>query len=894
MELLALRCAEAASILVPPEILTASSLVRRLTQSQEDDLERADLLSCALAWAEAIKAADGAHQEALFRRPGVDEPTPGLSTYVALGRHLHQIWTDLGGAGLTFRDVKKTLGERFPHIADFEIPRWDVLEGLHRKAASILAGHGLIDPTDSLIEKAHAGDLVSDRKIVLVGVAEMPRVVADFLHRLPQPPTALVFAPESEREGFDELGILKPAHWANRKIALEAGQIHAVERDRDQALRAAQVVKAWRTAGVAPDQITIAVPDANALPRLREALETEQIEVRTAQGRLTSDAPAFQLLRAVSAYLDHAPNEPPRYDAVATLIRLPDFPGISASLWPELDRFSTTHLPARFDPGSVVEPSELVHQIHANLRRVIDLDAEERGPQEMADWTLRFLNRVYGQRQEHANSPEGRLAVQALSLIRDVLVESSQGRIPWPERIRPTDFLSVILSFLGEQSVPEPSAATAIQVVGWLELIEDDAPAVVVASFHEGSVPESVSSDPFLPGALRQALALSDNAMRFARDAYGLAAIVGSRSEGRGGVALLAPRFDSGENPTRPSRLLLAGLVGESLAQRVWHLAGRRSPEPQLPLVGGPGFDPAPVLPRPPMERVHVTAFRQYIESPRKFYFQQVLRLKAENDASTELQGADVGTLVHEVLATFGADVAVRDSADEHAIYDFVSSQFDRMVRERFGKWAQPAIEIQIEEVRKRLAGFARVQAALVHDGWSVRYVEGNARLECDLTADAPPGALRLSGKIDRIDYHAGQQKWRIIDYKTSAKGREPLAEHRKRSGEWKDLQLPLYLRLAAPYAAAHWETDLIPDNCELTYFLLPEEEGDARISQPFPPDMVAEGWQEAAQLAAKILRGEFDPNPPLDTQWNEPALLALCGQVGIVSGEPALVEREA
>ncbi len=552
MELLALRCAEAGSILVPPEILTASSLVRRLTRSQEDDLERADPLSCALAWAVAIRAADGAHQDTLFRRPGVDEPAPRLSTLVALGRHLHQIWTDLGGAGLTFRDVKKTLGERFPHIADFEIPRWDVLEGLHRTSATILAGHGLVDPTDSLIKKARTGELISDRKVVLVAVAEMPKVVTDFLRRLTQPPTALVFAPESERDGFDELGVLKSAHWANRKIILEAGQIHAVERDRDQALRAAQIVKTWREAGVAPDQITVAVPNAAALPRLREALETEQIDVRTAQGRLTSDAPAFQLLRAVAAYLDHAPDEPPRYDAVATLIRLPDFPGISASLWPALDQFSTTHLPARFDPDSVIEPSELVHQIHANLHRVIDLGADELTPAEMANWTLRFLNRVYGERQEHANSPEGRLAVQALGLMREVLVDSSHERIPWPDRIRPSDFLSVILGFLGEQSVPEPSAASAIQVVGWLELVEDDAPAIVVASFYEGSVPESVSSDPFLPGALRQALALSDNAVRFARDAYGLAAVVGSRSEGRGGVALLAPRFDSGENPTRP------------------------------------------------------------------------------------------------------------------------------------------------------------------------------------------------------------------------------------------------------------------------------------------------------------------------------------------------------
>lgn len=412
--------------------------------------------------------------------------------------------------------------------------------------------------------------------------------------------------------------------------------------------------------------------------------------------------------------------------------------------------------------------------------------------------------------------------------------------------------------------------------------------------FANGSryLASAVLQDPAV--VFSQALALSDNTMRYARDAYALAAMVGSRSGGRGGVALVAPRFDAEDNPTRPSRLLLAGLRGEELARRIWHLARRHTPEPQLPLEGGPGFNAAPVQSLSPLERINVTAFRQYIESPRKFYFQQVLRLKAENDAATELQGAEVGTLLHEVLAAFGGDLSVRGSSDEKTIHDFISAQFDRLVRERFGRWAQPAVEIQVEEVRRRLTGFARVQAGVNRDGWEIRYVEGSARLECEMTTQVAPGKLRLSGKIDRIDYHPAQRKWRIVDYKTSAKGREPLAEHRARGGEWRDLQLPLYLKLAAPHVLEKWAATLTPDTCELTYFLLPEEESGARISLPFPPEMVEEAWQVAAELADKILRGEFDENPPLNTERNEPALLALCGQVGITASEPTLATEGA
>jgi hypothetical protein len=890
LELLALKCSERGAILMPPEIVTPTQLVMRLTQSLPREPQEATPLACALAWAEAIGSIRDSDRTTLFRRPGNEKRDPDLRTLLGLGRHLNQLWKELGGDGLGFRDVIKVLGERFPNIADFEIPRWEVLESLHHKVGKILEGHGLQDPTDLLIGRARRGDLIPGYRVILVGVVEMPRVVRDFLVRLPEPPTSLVFAPETERDGFEEFGTVRASHWENRSAGLNAGQIHLVERDRDQALRTARIVAAWRDSGIASSQMTIAVPDVKSLPRLREVIHSREMKTRWAQGRPTSDAPAFQLLRLVAEYLDHDPDEPPHYEAVAALARHPDLSGINPADWSALDRFASTHLPARFDPASVEETSERVYKIQQVLERFIDLPAEEISPNQAANWTLEFLRRIYGDHEENSLSPEGRIAVHALELLRDVLANTEAGRLPWPRRVRPADFLHGILVFLGDQPVPEPPTPDAIEIVGWLELIEDDAPAVVVTSLFEGAVPESISSDPFLPGSLRQVLSLSDNSMRMARDAYALAAIMGSRAQGRGGLMLIAPRFDAADNPVRPSRLLLAGLQGESLARRVWHLAGRRKVESQLPLVGGSGFSAAALGEHPPVERIRVTAFRDYIESPRKFYFLHVLGLKSEDDAALELQSMDVGTLIHEVLASFGADSRTRDSSDEETIKFSIFAAFEKLIRAKFGPWAQPAVEIQIEEVRRRLGGFARAQAALRREGWSIRYVEGTTKLECELAAEGNMAALKVTGKIDRIDCDSSGQKWRIIDYKTYPKKREPLREHRKGrngEGEWRDLQLPLYLKLAAPYARAEWGVELTPENCELVYFLLPEEEGAAGISELFPPDMVVEGWAKASELASKILRGEFTENPLLRPDWQDPALLALCGQAGIGSSAP-------
>jgi RecB family exonuclease len=887
LELLALKCAERGIILVPPEIVTPSTLVTRLTQPTPNESRVAAGLASALAWAEAIGETEDSERDKLFRRPGDRKGEPGLRSLLGLGRHLNQLWSEIGGAGLHFRDVIRVLSERFPHVADFEIPRWEVLGELHRRAGEILESHGLMDETDFLLKRARRGEIKAGQRVVLVGVAEMPRIVRDFLARLSPSATALIFAPESERDGFEEPGILRADYWQARCAGLDAGQIHLAERDRDQAVRVARIVRGWRDAGVSTGQMTVAVPDAAALPRLRETIETEQFETRWAQGRPTSDAPAFQLLRLVAEYLDHDEDEPARYDAVAALVRHPDLPGMIPADWSALDRFATKHLPDRFDPGSLSASGERVQGLQQILDRLVDLNGGEISPVEAAEWTFEFLRRIYGDREENATSPEGRITVNALQTLRDVISETMLGRLPWPTRVRPADFLFTILDFLGEQPVPEPSAPDAIQIVGWLELIEDDAPAVVVASFYEGAVPESVLSDPFIPGSLRQALALSDNAMRMARDAYALAAILGSRAQGRGVLALVAPRFDSADNPVRPSRLLLAGLQGEALARRIWYLAGRHAPEPQLALQGGTGFPIPEVRNGVPIERIRVTAFRDYLESPRKFYFLHVLDLQAEDDEVLELDGADVGTLIHEVLASFGANASIRESLDREAIQSFVFAEFERVTRERFGRWVQPAVELQLDEVRRRLSGFVRTQISLREEGWTIRYVEGETRLECELPGEGVAESLRITGKIDRIDYHAVTQKWRIIDYKTSARGGEPYPEHRRKSGEWKDLQLPLYLKLAAQYASREWGVELTPENCELTYFLLPEDDGSARISQPFPTEIIEEAWAQAAEIVAKILRGEFQENPVLRMDRNDPALLALCGQVGIVSSDP-------
>ena len=121
--------------------------------------------------------------------------------------------------------------------------------------------------------------------------------------------------------------------------------------------------------------------------------------------------------------------------------------------------------------------------------------------------------------------------------------------------------------------VAAPIDPAAIELLGWLELPWDDAPALVVTTFNEGCVPASINSDLFLPNALRVRLGLQDNARRYARDAYALSVLLATRER----LDLIVARRNSEGDPLPPSRLLFA-TDAETLASRALAWFSRRLP----------------------------------------------------------------------------------------------------------------------------------------------------------------------------------------------------------------------------------------------------------------------------------------------------------------------------
>ena len=138
-----------------------------------------------------------------------------------------------------------------------------------------------------------------------------------------------------------------------------------------------------------------------------------------------------------------------------------------------------------------------------------------------------------------------------------------------------------------------------------------------------------------------------------------------------------------------------------------------------------------------------------------------------------------------------------------------------------------------MRQAGRRLDAFARWQAAQTAQGWLIQSDLSERDLEAEMWVDDRP--FTLTGRLDRVDYHPGEDRYRIVDYKTGDSGQGPDAKHRGAADgdglrPWTDLQLPLYRTLAGANGVAE-------DRLEVGYLLLAADLNVVRLSPKGKPE---------------------------------------------------------
>ncbi|HVS14808.1 MAG TPA: PD-(D/E)XK nuclease family protein [Thermoanaerobaculia bacterium] len=837
-----------ASGLAPPTVATPGALAELLF---EPDRPLAGVLESRLARAEALRRAPVELRARVAPNPPAADDLPG---WLDVAAELERVEEELAAEGLDLASARRRLEAvtRAAGVEHSEGERWDALARLADDAGRRLATAGR-EGRQAFRLRAAAGGAAAARHgleaIVLVGVVDLPGLFRALLERSGVEIVALIAAPSEEADAFDDWGCPRSESWARRELALTPGVLVVADRPSDQAGVAVERVLAWRPAGPsgadgsgAAAEVSVVAGDPALTSTVVDLLARVGMPAHAPQTRSLAASLPAAILAQVARWVAGR-----RVADLGALLRLPPVEGwVAARLtaavdaqepsagaveeapprtalahalaerrWlAAFDRFAMECVSERLDGplGGDAEGRALVRAIDSAIEALLlpDPAAPELGGAiapsgpapsvraELSEWApvlARLLERLFGGEEAAGSGDWEEISAEtdaALVALGDLLREAVAVRRSPPLAL--ADAIAVLLRLLAEaRPAGDGAAGDAVEVLGWLEVGLDDAPDLVVVGLNEGVIPASIPADPFLPDGARRGLGLLDDRRRLARDLYLLTLATRSRRT----VALVAGRRTAEGEPLAPSRLLLRRAPAE-LASEVTRFFEEEPRSGVTAALGSwgrvTGFDLPRPAPAPPIDGLPVTAFRDYLACPYRFYLRHVLGLEPVREPARELDAALFGRLAHDVLRRFAAG-GERDEADEERIFAVLAAELEAVVRVRVGSAPLVAVRVQIAQLRRRLEVFARWQAAQAHAGWRIAAVE--RRLVGRLEVDGEPFEVR--GQLDRIDTHR-DGRWRILDFKTSDSPKKPEPAHRRGprgDKRWIDLQLPLYRRLA-------------------------------------------------------------------------------------------------
>ncbi|WP_166647107.1 PD-(D/E)XK nuclease family protein [Prosthecobacter fusiformis] len=827
--------------------------------------EAATRLQSQMAWQQALQKVAVEKLTALF--PVLPEER-GWTWQLELARVLDDLNSLLGAGGLTFADVAMQ--------STHDAARWHDLAIIEDAYTQELNLAGLCDAQALKLRTAIQPVLPEDiKRVIVLAAPDLPPLFQRWLLGCAAEVTVAIQAPQEMEHTFDEIGRPLPGYWgenADVMVPLPDAHMHL---HHDASTQAERTITLLRE--LAPKaRVAVGVGDPEVGAVLQEKLALENVRVFEPGGVSPTEVGLWHVLNQMRALLAGS-----TWKAFAVLLRVPEVRAAwmgggqngGLKVLKEADDFAMEHMPvtlehalelsARAEPGSLLPTVLVAARTFVQELKSLPLTLTAR--------TL--LTQLYGERKFSPNTPSDQLTTSLadawLGCCREIEAELARfGLTPKPEEI-----FALSLEALARTALTEPRGEIDLVLQGWLELLWEPAPNLVVAGLNEEHVPGILIAHPFLPDQVRQQLSLPSQATRFARDAYTLAALAAQRLH-HGALHVLCGQWSERGDALRPSRLLFL-CDDETLPQRVKHLfpkeesGSMRAQEPARTLA----WQLRPRIRLPKVEFISPSRIRSYLECPFRDYLSQELRMEAIDASKRELAPSEFGTLAHHALQKLAEHPQMKASKDAKEIADFLVGMAMEQAHLRYGRKPAPLIRLQLESLKQRLTHAADTEAAERENGWAI-YASEWSPGEKPLIIE---GAL-LKCKVDRIDRHEHSGQFRVLDFKTADKITDPLAAHvRKVTGrthiaepdewkcfqlsdgssyQWKDLQLPLY-------AAALREHGLRPD--AVGYFTLPKNVQDTKVLtwSGFSDEWADRALECAAEVVRRLREGRFWPPSP-------------------------------
>lgn len=830
-ETLALHCAEQNTALLSPRVVEPIFFLR----AGEKSANVANQTEVAATWADVLMKVDISQYPGLFpaRIPNQDfiwamhtaEMIQRLRDTLADGaRRITEVYQDFGSV-LEEQDRWRDLAE----LETIYLSRLDQLD--------------IEDPYDHMIRKAECPEPPEGvERVVVAAVPDPTPLMVQALEHLAEQVSIiiLVHAPDSLADHFDNWGRPIAEIWCESHIDFPDSEANVILAGSplSQGRKVLEVI-AEETGRFGPSDIAIGVPDRAVIPFVSAELADSGLPTFDPAGKGVREHPLYHLLDAFKSLVNER-----TYTAFSYFLRHPDvldFLQKRHSLSPrwvleDLDRFQNRHLPTSFEDIPSHLDQEHGGNEFADLKQAVVFVQEQVDNLRDHDveTTVRsLLQSVYQVRTVHPSHPQDRefkdVAEKINSILRELASESLSAL-----RIEKEHAMDLLLARLASLSYYPERKDAPIDLEGWLELLWNDAPFMIVTGMNDGAVPKSLSSDVFLPDSLRSQLNLRRDADRLAIDAYLMRTLIESRKE-EGRVCFVTGKTGISGDPLKPSRLLF-----HCSDEELPHRAGRLFGDPHERRDNYPSTVSFLLRPEPPSDlpesrldpqTMPVSAFGDYLACPFRFYLKHILDMEELDDQKREMDALDFGALVHHALQKMAESEEMRQCEDSSKLSSFLCAEAEGWIAARFGSPPPLQVGIQLNAAKRRLDAAAQEQVRLVQQGWEI--------LHSEMKVESQLNNILVRGQIDRIDRHRETGRLRILDYKTSDRAERPEDVHLRfapqdardyakvhvggRKKRWVDLQLPLYATLIQ-------SKEELQGQIELGYFNMPKALNDTGV----------------------------------------------------------------
>ncbi len=837
--------------LEPPRGIPQGAWLDALRPASKPAIDRREAIH---VWRESLSQWNHAD---FLRAFGQERPAPdAVQAWWNLGLRARDLHADISQAGLDFEALAKAMpGQKV---------RWGLWQQALQHYASQLSEAGLCD---GLMERAVA-PLLPGVRVAFVFVPSASALERRTLQELDGRAHALVLAEPDSAGYFDEMGLLNPEAWSDRSMRLPLEHWYVETTPRDQAARAQDLLREWSTADLesgplSAQDVVLSAPDGEVKPYLQRSLQSAGLLLRDGAGTDLGESGPALLLQAASRALPEF-----RFQESARFLRHPDLAralvrdtqgaeiqGAEAGVVDVaavLDAYHERHLPMRIaeplhsDRANARPMRALMECLREGLGSLVELESKPLPA--WAEPLREFLDWVYGDLVCDPASPSDRLIEATLTALGAILNDWQWKPRTWYPQADGAGALTLLVGELaGQKLAPQGPAhpETELELLGWHELLWDDSRALIVTGFHEGSLPEAVPDDSLLAPAMRRSLGLPEGESRLIRDVYLMTSLLACREH----VAWIGGRVSADNNPLRPSRLAFFRPEDE-IPDALRHAFPSKESE-SAPL---PDAEKAPVRNLPmlaqslPLKRISVTDFGRYLSSPYMYYLERLLKLENVDDRERELNPRSFGDLLHGVMEDF-AESDARHSTEEDEILEALQASLRRRTVNLFASSAMPAVQLQVQGMRRRLLWVAQTQAAWARLGWRIVATEWSPSSQ-GLTLGPPGAEVPLIGRVDRIDRHP-EKGYAILDIKTGDKAKNPETEHRSRDGAWRNLQLPLYTLLAQELTGK--------EPVRVGYFSVGKDPESVRIQcAQWDGPTIDEAIEHGRQIVGQIQAGAF------------------------------------